>query len=157
MRFKVSEGEYLAYNRQKNHGDITRIPLELILADNNVHPFPGHIQNAVNLELQATFPNPKHDLLPGQFGRVRLRTADRPNAITIPQRAIQELQGMQSVFTVGPDNKVVARSIVTGDRIKDTQIIEQGLKPGDRVIVEGGLKVRPGMPVAPEPYKPASK
>lgn len=165
VRFKVSEGEYLEFNRQKNHSKMERAPLELILADNSVHPYPGHIQNTVNqvdaktgtLEIQATFPNPTHALLPGQFAKVRLHSDERPNALTVPQRAIQEMQGMQSVFTVGPDNKVVAHSIVTGDRIGDTQIVEQGLKPGDRVIVEGGMKVRPGMPVAPQPYRPASK
>ena len=88
VRFKVSEGEYLAYQRQKKHGDITRIPLELVLADGTVHPVAGHIQNTVNqvdpktgtLELQATFANPKHTLLPGQFGKIRLRTEERTNA-----------------------------------------------------------------------------
>ena len=60
---------------------------------------------------------------------------------------------MQSVFTVGPDNKVEARSIVTGDRIGDGWIVTQGLKPGDTVIVEGVQKVRPGAPVQPSPYK----
>ncbi|MCU1261414.1 MAG: efflux transporter, family, subunit, partial [Bryobacterales bacterium] len=165
VRFKVSEGEYLASQRQKNHAEVSRIPLELILADGNVHPWPGHIQNALNqvdaktgtLELQATFPNPRHNVLPGQFGKIRVKTDERPNAITVPQRALQELQGMQSVFTVGSDNKVLAHSVVTGDRIGSDQIIEQGLKQGDRVIVEGALKVRPGMAVDPQPYKPASK
>jgi membrane fusion protein (multidrug efflux system) len=165
VRFKVSEGEYLATQRRKNHGEISNIPLELILADGTSLPSPGRIQNTVNqvdpktgtLELQATFPNPRHVLLPGQFGKVRLRTEERPNAITVPQRALQELQGMQSVFTVGDDNKVVARNVVPGDRVGSDQIIEQGLKPGDRVIVEGVLKVRPGAVVNPQPYKPASK
>ena len=74
----------------------------------------GHIRNTVNqvdpktgtLELQATFPNPQHTLLPGQFGRIRVLTQELPNALMVPQRAVQEMQGMQSVFTVGPDNKV---------------------------------------------------
>jgi len=73
--------------------------------------------------------------------------------ILVPQRAVQELQSMQSVFTVGPDNKAQARNIVTGDRVGDNWIVTQGLKPGDKVIVEGVQKVRPGAPVQPTPYK----
>ena len=115
------------------------------------------------LELQATFPNPRHTLLPGQFGRIRVTTREQKNAILIPQRAVQELQGLQSVFTVEADNKVVARAIVTGDRVGERWIVLQGLKPGDRVIVEGVQKVRPGATVnprlapAPSPSKKASE
>ena len=60
---------------------------------------------------------------------------------------------MQSVFTVGPDNKAEARNIVTGDRVGDGWIVTEGLKPGDKVIIEGVQKVRPGAPVQPTPYK----
>lgn len=161
VRFKVSEAEYL--NLQRSSADRTmRAPLELILADGSVHPPMGHVENTVNqvdsktgtLELQATFPNPRHTLLPGQFGRVRLAAAEHRNAILIPQRAVQEMQGQQSVLGVGPDNKVLVRSIVTGDRTGDMWIVQQGLKPGDRVIVEGLQKVRPGAQVNPQPYEP---
>ncbi len=114
-------------------------PLQLVLADNSVHPYTGRVQNTVNqvdsktgtLELQATFPNPKHNLLPGQFGRIRVTTSEQKNAILIPQRAVQDLQGMQSVFTVADDNKVLARTIVTSDRVGERWIVTQGLKPGD--------------------------
>ncbi|MDQ6705107.1 MAG: efflux RND transporter periplasmic adaptor subunit, partial [Acidobacteriota bacterium] len=160
VRFKVSESEYLGYqNRKGPSGNgqhaVLRIPLELILADGAVHPYPGHIQNTVNqvdqktgtLELQATFPNPKHNLLPGQFGRVRFRNEERRGALLVPQRAVQETQGMQSVFVVSADNKVLLRSIVPGDRVGERWIVNQGLKPGDRVVVEGTMKIRPGMTV----------
>jgi len=73
--------------------------------------------------------------------------------IVIPQKAVQELQGLQSVLTVGPDNTVQARSVSTGDRIGERWIINQGLKPGDRVIVEGVQKARPGAVVNPQPYR----
>jgi len=97
-------------------------------------------------------------LLPGQFGRVRLITHQAKNVILVPQRAVQEMQSMQSVFTVSADNKVEVRGIVTGERTGDDWIVEQGLKPGDKVIVEGVQKVRPGSPVQTTPYKapPAS-
>src|SRR5262249_3599307 len=137
-------------------------PLELTLADNTVYPLRGKIENSVNqvdpktgtLELQATFPNPNHQILPGQFGRVRLRIDEKKAAILVPQKAIQETQGMQSVFAVAPDNTVVARSIVLGARVRDSWVVEQGLKPGDRIIVEGVQKARPGSIVTPRPYEP---
>jgi membrane fusion protein (multidrug efflux system) len=163
VRFKVSEAEYLASVNKKQ--PVSEQPLHLILADNTTHPFAGRVQNTVNqvdsktgtLELQATFPNPKHHLLPGQFGRIRVTTSEPTNAILVPQRAVQDLQGLQSVFTVDQDNKVLARSIVTGDRVGDRVIVQQGLKPGDRVIVEGVQKVRPGSIVNPQPYRPRDK
>jgi membrane fusion protein (multidrug efflux system) len=161
VRFKVSESAYIAFTRRTDQAQAQRAPLQLVLADNSVHPFEGHIQNTVNqvdaktgtLELQSTFPNPSRTILPGQFGRVRLRQDQRTNVIVIPQKAVQELQGLQSVLTVGPDNTVQARSVSTGDRIGERWIINQGLKPGDRVIVEGVQKARPGAVVNPQPYR----
>ncbi len=159
VRFKVSESEYLSTMKRVNT-EVSRLPLELLLADGTTFPSPGHIQNTVNqvdpktgtLELQATFPNPRHTLLPGQFGRVRLRVNEREGVIVIPQRALVELQGLQSVFTV-VDGKAAVRAVVMGDRIGQNQIVEQGLKVGDRVVVEGTMKLGPGAPVAPQPYR----
>ncbi len=161
VRFQMSESEYLGYQKRQRSVQNLKIPLELVLADNSVHPFPGQIQNTVNtvdaktgtLEVQATFPNPTRNLLPGQFGRIRMRAEDRPGTILVPQRAVQELQGLQSVLTIGPENKVQMRSVQTGERVGDQTIILQGLKEGERVIVEGLQKARPGTPVSPEPYK----
>ena len=105
VRFKVSESEYLGLQRNADKEKVLEKPLELILADGNSHPFPGQIRNTVNqvdsktgtLELQATFPNPKHNILPGQFGRVRLKSTERKAALLVPQRAVLDLQGLQSV------------------------------------------------------------
>ncbi|MFN0101321.1 MAG: efflux RND transporter periplasmic adaptor subunit [Bryobacteraceae bacterium] len=166
VRFQMSESEYLGYQKRKGSVQSLKIPLELVLADNSVHPFEGKIENTVNtvdaktgtLEIQATFPNPKRSLLPGQFGRIRMRVEERLNAILVPQRAVQEMQGLQSVLTVGPENKVLVRGIVTGERVNDMTVVLQGLKAGERVIVEGVQKAQPGAPVVVEPYKtPAAK
>ena len=121
------------------------------------------MENSVNqvdpktgtLELQARFPNPQRTLLPGQFGKVRLQTETRKQIILVPQRAIQQLQSTQGVFTVGPNNQVQSRAVTTAERVGDAWIVTQGLKPGDRVIVEGQLRVRPGMTVNPQPYRAA--
>lgn len=162
VRFKLSEAEYLAYTNSKEHRSSAGTPIQLILADDSVFPHKGEIRNSLNqvdsktgtLEIQGTFPNPEHTILPGQFGRVRLLTHEAKDVIVIPQRAVQQLQNMQSVFTVGPGNKAEARTIETGDRVGDDWIVTQGLKPGDKVIVEGVQRVRPGVPVQPSPYKP---
>ena len=157
VRFKVSEAQYLALIGKPKNG----LKLELILADNSVYPQPGKVENALNqvdprtgtLELQAEFPNPLHRLLPGQFGRIRYVGEHRTGAILIPQRAVQQNQSVQSVFTVGEGDKIQARPIKAGARIGESWLIEQGLNPGDRVVVEGLLSVRPGMAVHAIPYQ----
>ena len=161
VRFKISESQYLAYKRRLHD----QKPLELLLADETTFPQHGRIENTQNqvdprtgtLELQASFPNPQHTLLPGQFGRVRFQTEDRKNAILVPQRAVQQIQSMQTVYVVGPDNKAQARPITTGDRSGESWIVTKGLQPGDRVVVEGQLRVRPGMLVRPIPYRGAGR
>ncbi|MBS1824143.1 MAG: efflux RND transporter periplasmic adaptor subunit [Acidobacteria bacterium] len=159
VRFKLSESEYIEHEKRK--GASKKIPLQLVLADGTVHPFAGRIENTVNqvdsktgtLELQATFPNPNRSILPGQFGRVRMNVEQRQNAILVPQRAVMELQGLQSVLTVGEGDKVQVRGVSTGERVGERWVILQGLKEGDRVIVEGLQKARPGATVKPEPYQ----
>ena len=152
VRFKMTESEYLAWAGRGRSVPGNGLPLTLLLADKTEFPSKGHIENALNqvdpktgtLELQASFPNPRRTLLPGQFGRVRLQAEERRNAIVVPQKAVQQLQSMQVVYCVGPDNRVSARTVVAGARVGSDWVIEQGLQAGERVIVEGLLKVRPG-------------
>jgi membrane fusion protein (multidrug efflux system) len=160
VRFKLSESEYATYEQKKKQEHKRDIPLQLVLADGQTFPHEGRIQNTVNqvdyktgtIEVQATFMNPGRTLLPGQFGRVRVLVEDRKNTILVPQRAVQELQGLQSVLIVGPENKVQARSVVTGERVGEQWVVRQGLKAGDQVIVEGVQKAMPGSVVNPKPY-----
>jgi membrane fusion protein, multidrug efflux system len=161
VRIQMSETQYLAHGRK----DAGQDGLELILADGSTYPSRGRLDSVLNqvdpktgtLEVQARFPNPQAKLLPGQFGRVRFRTAERKNAILIPQRAVQQVQSMQTVYTVGAGNLVEAHTVTTRERVGDDWIIEQGLKPGDKLIVEGQLRIRPGMPVTAKPYQPGPK
>jgi membrane fusion protein (multidrug efflux system) len=160
VRFKVSEAEYLNLQRRNSQDRTLEAPLELILADGTAFPYKGKVENTVNavdsktgtLELQAKFPNPQHTVLPGQFGRIRLAASVRKGALLVPQRSVSDLQGLQSVFTVGDDNKAVARNVVTAERVGEYWVVQQGLKPGDKVIVEGLQRVRPGALVNPKPY-----
>ncbi len=156
VRFQVSEAELPPFQRANNGS----IPIELVLNDGTVHPHQGRIENTLNsvntktgtMEVQAMFRNPDHSVLPGQFARVRVRTGERASAVLIPQRAVQEIQGQQSVLTLGADNTVQTRSVVTGERVDQRWVIEQGLKPGDSVILEGLQKARAGARVTPRPY-----
>ncbi len=164
VRFKVSEAQYMQYQRQRKSSPQAEPVLELFLADDTKFPHPGHIENSLNqvdnktgtLEIQARFPNPERVILPGQFGRVRFVSEHRSNVLMIPQRAVLQNQSIQSVYTLDKDNKIEMRAVTTGQRIGDEWIIEQGLKPGDRVVVEGLLSVRPGAVVQPRPYRGAS-
>jgi membrane fusion protein, multidrug efflux system len=158
VRFQVTESEYLAWAKRGQRspsGELT-----LILSDGSEFPSKGRVTDTLNqvdpktgtLELQASFPNPRHTLLPGQFGRIRVQVDERKDVIVIPQKAVQQIQSMQTVYTVGADNKALLRPIVTGNRTGELWIVEQGLKPGERIVVEGLLKVRPGAVVEPQPY-----
>jgi membrane fusion protein (multidrug efflux system) len=99
------------------------------------------------LPVRAIVRNPDGALRSGQFVRAIVPARENPNAILVPQKAVQELQGKHSVYVVGPDNKVIYRDITTDARIGNDWVVDKGLKPGEMVIVEGIGKVKPGMPV----------
>jgi len=153
VRFNVSEIEYLNFVQGGGTPESGRqIPLRLILADGRVFPREGRVKRVLNqvdprtgtLQIQADFPNPEGLILAGQFGRVRARVREERNALLIPQKAVVELQGVRSVMVVGPENKVAQRTVTMVDRIGELWIATQGLKPGERVVVEGLQKARPG-------------
>ena len=131
--------------------------LELILADGTTFPEKGRIiiaDRAVDLKtgtlnLVAEFPNPKGLLRPGQFGRVRLAATVAENALLVPQKAVTELQSAKVVYIVNPQNKIALRSVVLGDRVGSDYIVTEGVEAGQRVVVEGIQKVRPGVTVIP--------
>jgi membrane fusion protein, multidrug efflux system len=97
------------------------------------------------------FPNPEDLLRPGMTGRVRMVYDVVENGIVIPQKAVTEMLGRSFVSVVGGDGKVEQRPVRTGDRIGEQWVIEDGLKPGDTVVVEGVQKARPGTVVKPVP------
>ncbi len=163
VKFQMSETQYVAYGRNKAIAG--GAPLTLVLSDGSEYPSTGKIESVLNqvdprtgtLELQARFPNAQGKLLPGQFGRVRFQTEERKNVVVVPQRAVQQMQSTQTVFTVGAGDKVEAHAVKTGERVGQDWVIEQGIKPGDKVIVEGQMRIRPGMPVRATPYRASVK
>jgi membrane fusion protein (multidrug efflux system) len=106
----------------------------------------------VTLRVAATFPNPHNLLRPGQFVRVRVQIGTRKGALLIPQRAVMEFQGSYQVAVVGPDNRVDVRQVRPGERIGALWMIDAGLNPGERVVVEGVGKVKQGIVVTPKPF-----
>ena len=134
--------------------------LELVLADGTVYPFKGQFYVAdrqVNIQtgairLAGLFPNPGNILRPGQYVRVRAVTDIRRNALLVPQRAVTELQGRYEVAVIDRANKVNIRSVTIGERSGSMWIIEGGLKPGERIVVEGLQQIRPNLVVKPEPF-----
>lgn len=153
----VSEQRALARFRhwQANPQEPRDIELELILADGSVYPRRGR---AVALDRQVdvttgtvlargVFPNPGNILRPGQYAKVRVVAEVKKDALLIPQRAVQDVQGVHQVAVVGADDTVDVRKVKTDARVGSLWIISEGLKPGERVVVEGGERVRPGQKV----------
>jgi RND family efflux transporter MFP subunit len=155
--FTVSEQVFMDFHRrfpteQSVEEQRKRMPLQLILGDGSIYERVGTISFAdreVNaatgtIRIAGVFPNPSNLLRPGGYGRVRLSARTATGAILIPQRAVTELQGSYQVAVVSGDNKVSIRPVTVGDRVGNLWIVTDGLKAGERVIVEGLLKVRDG-------------
>jgi len=156
--FTVSEQEYLRLVRNPN--GLERIQLELVLADGTPYANKGRFlfadrqvdQSTGAILLIGQFPNPGNMLRPGQYAKVRTVVGMQENALLVPQRAVTELQGNYQVAVVNDDNKVAIENVKVGDRVGSLWIVTQGLKPGQRVIADGAMKVRPGMQVDPKPF-----
>jgi membrane fusion protein (multidrug efflux system) len=167
FRAGISEAEYLRIARRAdelrrgNGGQ--KIPIDLVLADGSVHPEKGYldaIERAIDpatgtLTLQFKFPNPGGLVRPGQYGRSRFVLESKPNAMLVPQRAVQELQNLYSVAVVGNDNKVAFKTVKMGPRAGALWVVESGLQGNEKVIVAGMQRVRDGSVVTPKPAPPA--
>lgn len=155
VNFTVSEQEYLSLSRTDSQ--LRGLQLELILSDGTVHPQKGHFSFAdrqVNpgtgaIQLTGLFPNPNNQLRPGQYGKVRATIGVRTDALLVPQRSVTETQGTYLVAVVDPNNTVRFSPVKVGDRIGSNWVIEDGLKPAERVVTDGLFKIRPGGAVNP--------
>ena len=163
--FNVSEIEYLKFTDPETAGQrAADMNFDLMLSDESVHPHHGKFRvldrsvdpTTGTLKAQAAFPNPGSYLRPGQFARLRVAVAQRENAILIPQRAVQELQGANTVMVVDAENKVSLRTVKLGDKADKEVVVLEGLSNGERVIVEGMQKVRPGGQVNPSSGNPTT-
>ena len=161
FRAGVAEADYLRLRQQLQKSgaaaDLKSIPIDLILADGTTYAHRGNIELAERavdattgtLMIQFRFPNPESLLRPGQYGRARFVVEQLTGAMLVPQRAVQETQGTYSVAVVSGDDTVAFRNVKVGPKMDTQWVINEGVKPGDRVIVEGLQRVKDGMKVTP--------
>lgn len=162
VNFTQSGNEVLRLKQSVAAGRLKRADsaeVELLLEDGSVFPLPGQVfftDMAVDpatgsVSLRAEFPNPRRDLLPGMFVRIRFPEAVAENVISVPQRAVQAGPQGQFVMIVGPESKAVPLPVKTGGMAGTDFVIASGLKGGEQVIVNGLQKARPGTVVKPVP------
>jgi membrane fusion protein (multidrug efflux system) len=163
VEFAISEADYLTLARRREEtgkSQSDRI-YQLLLADGKPYSHLGRfemVDRAVDsqtgtIKVRLEFPNPGGLLKPGEFANVRLNTTDLPNALLIPQRAVQQLQSSNFVYLVNADNQVEQREIELGERFHNDVVVTKGLTTGDRVVVDGAARIKPGMTVSTEEAK----
>jgi membrane fusion protein (multidrug efflux system) len=156
--FSIAEQDYLRFARDKTGRGAD---IELILGDGTAYPQRGHtlvVNREIDtrtgtIQVRAEFPNPGNVLRPGQYARIRSKTEVRKDALLIPQRAVAELQGIYQVGVVDSENKVTIRAVKPGPQFGDMWVIESGLQPRDKVVVDGLQRLRDGMVVSPTDFK----
>lgn len=155
VQFSISETEYLKFMdlHNLNKGKMTDATVSITLSNGQLYPIQGRLvqadralsENTGTLTVKALFENPKGILLPGMFARVRLGGEVVPNAILVPQRAVQQILEKTFVIVVGPDNKSDVRAVELGEKVGSYYIIKSGITAGDKVVVEGLTKLQAGM------------
>ncbi len=169
--FPISEREYVLVQKNSNAISSNHAigffgnSLELILTDGSVYAQTGKIlladrqvdPNTGTIRIVAAFPNPGNILRPGQYGRVRVETGIKKSALLTPQSAVAQSQGNYQVAVVGSDRKVSMRAVKPGQTVGTMWVIDEGLKPGEQVVVEGLQKLRDGTLVTPKPAQLSGK
>jgi membrane fusion protein, multidrug efflux system len=162
--FSISESDYLSradiFHQIANGKSIDSPPVEFIQANGLTYPQKGRIilvnreiaSQTGTIQLVAEFPNKMTALRPGGFGRVRFQTGMNDGALLVPQAAVIEVQSIYQVAVVGADNKVNFRVVKVGNRVGTDWIINEGLELGEKVVVQGFMKLHDGMQVNPKPF-----
>jgi RND family efflux transporter MFP subunit len=159
----LNEKQYLhlAHREQEHGGQPEPVPLQLTLADNSIYPDNGTFYfadrqvdvNTGTIKIAVLFSNPDNILRPGMYARIRATTNVKHDALVVPQQAVIKLQTATQLAVVNADKTISIRSVKLGETSGSMVIIEDGVKPGEQVVVEGSQKIRDGMTVNPEPYK----
>jgi RND family efflux transporter MFP subunit len=155
----IAEQDYLRFQREKPTGT-ARQSLEMILGDGTLYARRGRVlflnrevdSRTGTIQVRGEFPNPGNVLRPGQYARVRAITEVLKDALLIPQQAVSELQGVYQVGVVGAGDKVTIQTVKLGPLFGDMWVVDSGLQPGDKVIVDGLQRVRTGVTVSTKPF-----
>jgi membrane fusion protein (multidrug efflux system) len=165
----ITEADYLKFADRalvtKGKEKVGGTLVDLILADGSVYAHKGRldaVQRAVDsktgtLAVRLLFPNPDRIVRPGQYGRIQFVSETLAGAVCIPQKAVSELQGVFQVVVVGEGNKAEIRTVKMGPRFGELWVVKEGLKAGEKVVVEGLQSVKPGGEVNPRPIEEMKK
>ncbi|MCB0496503.1 MAG: efflux RND transporter periplasmic adaptor subunit [Cyclobacteriaceae bacterium] len=165
VQFYLTEAQYLTLARSyKEDNSNGKARIQLILADGKLYDHDGVVDfidrnidsSTGSILVQASFSNPQMLLRPGMYAKVKVEMAVDHGSVLVPQRCVMELQGQHSVYVVKEDNTVETRQVITGDKVGELWVIKEGLKPGEKVIIEGLQKVGSGVKVDPVPYNEAA-
>jgi len=159
VRFNITESDYLKFRRQMDKRKASGIAVRLILNDGTLFPETARL-DFVNRQIdpatgsllvQALVPNTSRLLKPGQYVRVRFQSDEIPDAVVVPQQAINQMQNIYLAYLIGDSNKIVPTPVKTGMRVGSNWVITEGLKPGEKVALIGNALIKPNSRVNPVP------
>jgi membrane fusion protein (multidrug efflux system) len=162
VRFSITENDYLQYSQKMSKENLKNLEVQFVLNDGSIFPETGKLDFANreidpstgSLLVQAVVENKSHLLRPGQYLKVRFKSDEIPNAVLVPQQAINQLQNLYMAYVVNDSNKITPRPVKTGNRIGSNWVITDGLKPGEKVALVGNIIIKPDMVIKPvmNPY-----
>lgn len=162
VRFSITENDYLRFRQEMTKEGLEKLEVQFILNDGSVFPETGRLDftnreidpATGSLLVQAVVENKSHLLRPGQYVKVRFKSAEIKDAILVPQQAINQMQDVYMAFIVNDSNKITPRPVQAGERVGSNWIITDGLKPGEKVALVGNMIIKPGITIKPvmKPY-----
>jgi membrane fusion protein (multidrug efflux system) len=162
VRFSITENDYIQYSQKMTKENLKNLEVQFVLNDGSIFPETGKLDFANreidpstgSLLVQAVVENKSHLLRPGQYLKVRFKSDEIPNAVLVPQQAINQLQNIYMAYVVNDSNKITPRPVKTGNRIGSNWVITDGLKPGEKVALVGNIIIKPDMVIKPvmNPY-----
>jgi membrane fusion protein (multidrug efflux system) len=162
VRFSITENDYLNYSQKMTRDNVKNLDVQFILNDGSVFPESGKLDFANreidpqtgSLLVQALVENKTHLLRPGQYVKVRFKSSEIPDAVLVPQQAINQMQNIYMAYVVNDSSKISPRPVKTGNRVGSNWVITDGIKPGERVALIGNAIIKPNMQIKPvmNPY-----
>jgi membrane fusion protein (multidrug efflux system) len=157
VRFSITENDYLKFSQEMKKENLKNLEVEFVLNDGSIFPETGRLDFANreidaatgSLLVQALVENKTHLLRPGQYVKARFKSSEIPNAVLVPQQAINQMQDIYMAYVVNDSNKITPRPVKTGARVGSNWIISDGLKPGEKVALIGNMIIKPGITIKP--------